>query len=223
MGRWFFRFGEEVVPPTLRGFRLRWPSLPPPSSSRLRDFASPPPPGFVVSGINVRVRSIHDVDVVGCEEARMCGRDEGRAQQRGGPAHGSLLVVWGAASPLGCSAAPGVGRRALPCAVERCVPWRSGTAVPSRGSGPKGWRFASGSASFLRLRGLRRRSVVVCGALSTELAVRLVRYYARFYLSMARDETWTQLARPTTAHRSAGYSDDPQGPHASASRACASR
>ena len=81
MGRWFCRFGEEVVPPRLRdGFWL----LVAATIVRLRGFsylASPPPPRFVMSRINVRVRPVHDVDVVGREEARGCRRDEGRAQQ----------------------------------------------------------------------------------------------------------------------------------------------
>ena len=84
MGRWFLRFGEEVVPPRLGdGFRFWF--LPPSPSLGFGYFSAPPPPGFVMSGINVRVRPVHDVDVVGREEARMGGRDEGRAQQRGGP------------------------------------------------------------------------------------------------------------------------------------------
>ena len=94
MGRWFFRFGEEVVPPRL-GDGFRSFTVPPSSFTRLLHLTSPPPPRFTMGGIDVRVRSIHDIDMVGREEARVCGRDEGRAQQRGGPAHGSLLLVWG--------------------------------------------------------------------------------------------------------------------------------
>ena len=109
-------------------------TVPPSPFTRLLHLTSPPPPRFTMGGIDVRVRSIHDIDMVGREEARVCGRDEGRAQQRGGPAHGSLLLVWG--SLAACFPVRLASVAELPCAVERCVPWRSGTAVPSR-SGPK--------------------------------------------------------------------------------------
>ena len=175
MGRWFFRFREEVVPPRLRdGFRLG-PAVPPSSSSLgFCYFASPPPPRFVVSGIDICVRSIHDVDMIGGEQTRGCRREEGRAQEeprrlrrRGGPRqqkqrrsrHAPQWIsagrVWGAASLLASRRLASVAERCA-CAVARCVGASlDRCAFVEVCSGPKTWRFA---LPLLTPRGLRRRS-----------------------------------------------------------------
>ena len=75
--------------------------------------------------------------------------------------------------------AVGVGHRTLRLpTVSRCA---DGSAMHRCAfvlatADRRGRRFASGSASFLRLRGLRRRAVAVCGALATETSRALVSY-----------------------------------------------
>ena len=78
-----------------------------------------------MGGINVRVRPIHDVDVVGGEEARMCGREEGRAQRlsaiRGSPM--PMDLCWSCGGSL-AACCPGVWRpspSAALAAVARCA------------------------------------------------------------------------------------------------------
>ena len=140
MGRWFFRFGEEVVPPRLWD-GLRLVTVPPPPFTRFHYLSPPFPPRFTMGGVDVRVRFVDDIDVVGREQTRLGGRDEGRAQERPHAPQG--ISCWGQPRCL-LPGASSVRRRALRLPCGRTLRRRLGPLCLRRGSTAdrRGWRFA---------------------------------------------------------------------------------